>query len=88
MAGSVLRPNKMCLLSQENLWVLYRLEAGPGRSLLGVGHRPSLSDVFANIRAGDAFQGLLVYVGKLRPRPRGCGGRHGTVCSKYGVGEL
>lgn len=85
MAGSVLRPNKMCLLSQENLWVLYKREAGPGCSLLGAGHRPSLSDVFANIRAIDAFQGPMVCVGKLRPRPRGCSGRRGAVCSKYPV---
>lgn len=36
---SVPGPNKMCLLSQVNLWVPYRLEAGPGCSLLGVAGR-------------------------------------------------
>lgn len=52
--GSVPRPNKTCLLSQESLWVSFRLEAGPGCSLLGAG-TGSLPDVPAN----QSRRGLL-----------------------------
>lgn len=51
MARKCLRPNETCLLSREGLWVSFRLEAGPGCSLLGVGTR-SLSQVCLQI-CGD-----------------------------------
>lgn len=45
--GSVPRPHKVCLFSWENLWVICRLEAGPGCGLLGIGCGQSVSDVLS-----------------------------------------